>query len=67
MVKVINMLYACERCKKLNPKMEKCDYCNRLVCESCTKSSKRSEKTKKLFICKDCWSNMVRRSKFKSA
>ncbi len=61
------MLQTCERCKKQIPKAEKCDYCNRLMCESCTKSSKRASKIKKLFICKDCWSQMGKRSRFKSS
>jgi hypothetical protein len=61
------MLQTCERCKKQFPKAERCNYCNKLICESCTKSSKRASKVRKLFICKDCWSNMASRTKFKSA
>lgn len=61
------MLQTCERCKRQIPKAEKCNYCARLLCESCTKSSKRASKTRKLFICKDCWCRMELRKKFKSA
>ncbi len=61
------MLQTCERCKKQVAKADRCNYCERLICESCKKSSKRASKTVKLFICKDCWSDMKKRKKFKSA
>lgn len=60
------MLQACERCKKQVAKADRCDYCARLVCESCVKSSRRARRTRKLFICKDCWSDMGKRTRFKS-
>ena len=61
------MLETCERCKRQVPRADTCNYCKRLVCESCKKSAKRASKIKKLFICKDCWSKMESRKKFKSS
>ena len=61
------MLQTCERCKKQTAKAEKCNYCGKLIDESCTKSSKRASKVRKLFICKDCWGKMELRTKFKAA
>ena len=60
------MLHTCERCKKQTHKMDKCKYCSRQVCESCKKSGKRASKTKRVYICKDCWSNLPTRTKFKN-
>ncbi|MDE1832995.1 MAG: hypothetical protein KGH58_01090 [Candidatus Micrarchaeota archaeon] len=57
----------CERCKNEIFKNEKCSYCNRVICFNCVKSSGRFNKTTRLVICKDCWSNMKRRSAFKNA
>lgn len=61
------MLHTCERCKKQTHKLDRCNYCERLMCEDCKKSSKRASKTKLAFICKDCWSDLAKRTKFKSA
>jgi hypothetical protein len=60
------MLFICERCKKEIYKYEACNYCGRKICNDCTKSSARSPKTRRLVICKDCWSNMDRRHAFKT-
>lgn len=59
----------CERCGKEAHYFEYCDYCEpkRRVCRSCQKSSKTASKTLRLVICKDCWSKLERRKKFKSA
>ena len=59
------VMMTCERCGKQSPKLEKCNYCGRLVCRDCTKSSKRL-KVGRLFICKDCWSDMKKRKEYKS-
>jgi hypothetical protein len=56
----------CERCKKEVYKREVCNYCLRKVCESCEKSAQRIRKVTRLVICKDCWSNMPKRSAFKN-
>ena len=56
----------CERCSRDIYKFEKCDYCNRKLCFNCVKSSKRLSKTTRLVICKDCWSKMPTRKKYKS-
>ncbi len=61
------MLQNCERCKRQVAKAERCDSCGKLICESCIKSQKRASKTRKMFICKDCWSSIPARTKFKSA
>jgi hypothetical protein len=56
----------CDRCSRDIYKFEKCDYCNRKLCFNCVKSSKRLSKTTRLVICKDCWSKMPSRKKYKS-
>lgn len=56
----------CERCKKELFRFSGCNYCGRKICDSCMKSSQRTAKTKKLVICKDCWSNMKRRKQYKN-
>ncbi len=56
----------CERCGKEIHKNVSCGYCNKKICYSCLKSSKRVTKVEKAFICKDCWSNMKKRKKYKS-
>lgn len=60
------MILLCERCKKEVYKLEHCNYCNKMICNSCMKSSSRFQKTTRLVICKDCWGNLKRRSAFKS-
>ena len=59
------MTMSCERCKKELYRYIACNYCGRKICESCAKSAQRIAKTKKLVICKDCWSNMTKRKAFK--
>lgn len=56
----------CERCSEQAYLVEKCNYCGRMVCLACEKSAKRSNKTKRYVICKDCWGDLKIRSKFKS-
>jgi hypothetical protein len=60
------MVLLCERCKKEVHILEHCNYCNRMICNSCMKSSSRYKKTTRLVICKDCWGSMKRRDAFKS-
>ena len=60
------MLFVCERCKNETYRYESCNYCSRKICNSCTKSSQRSPKTRRLVICKDCWSKLDRRHAFKT-
>ncbi|MEM4165997.1 MAG: hypothetical protein QW153_00850 [Candidatus Bilamarchaeaceae archaeon] len=59
------MIETCERCGAQSAKLERCDYCNRKLCNTCIKSSKR-KKVGHLRICKDCWGQMDKRKKFKS-
>ena len=56
----------CERCKKEAHYLELDQFCGRKICQDCTKSSKKPQKTKHVVICKDCWSDLDKRSKFKS-
>jgi hypothetical protein len=60
------MLNNCERCKRQVPKADICNYCKKIICETCKKSARRASKIKKLFICKDCWGNLAFRKRFKS-
>ncbi len=56
----------CERCSNEIYKYDVCNYCNRKVCFSCVKSQKKISPTERAYICKDCWSNLKRRKKYKS-
>jgi len=56
----------CERCKDEGYVLEKCNFCNRKICKNCTKSSKNLSKLERSVICKDCWSNMPKRKRYKS-
>jgi len=47
--------------------LEKCEYCNRQVDRRCVKSSRKPIKTVRIVICKDCWSDLKKRSQYKSA
>lgn len=60
------MTFSCERCKREIYKNETCNYCNRKICTKCVKSSNRVQKVTRLVICKDCWSNIRRRTAFKN-
>lgn len=60
------MILLCERCKKEVHRLEHCNYCNRMICNSCMKGSIRIKKTARLVICKDCWGSMKKRGAFKS-
>jgi hypothetical protein len=60
------MPITCERCKNEMFKASKCDYCGRKICNNCIKSSERASKIVRLIICKSCWSNMPKRSAYKS-
>jgi methionyl-tRNA synthetase len=55
----------CARCGNQTAKLDKCDYCNRVICNTCIKSQKR-KKIGHRIICKSCWSNMTKRSMYKS-
>ncbi|MBD3397662.1 hypothetical protein GF412_00815 [Candidatus Micrarchaeota archaeon] len=60
-------ILVCDRCGKKTAKLDTCNYCRKECCVSCVKSSKRVGKGSKAYICKDCWTKMDRRKKFKSA
>ncbi|HID72770.1 TPA: hypothetical protein EYP38_02405 [Candidatus Micrarchaeota archaeon] len=60
------MIKSCERCGTQTAKLETCGYCDRNVCESCIKNSKR-KKIGRRFICKDCWGDMEKRKRYKSS
>jgi len=56
----------CQRCGKEAHSLEPCDYCNRVVCRACIKSTRTVAKTIRRVICKDCWTKLPLRKKFKS-
>jgi len=56
----------CERCGREVHFLEKCEYCNRKICASCVKSSKKLSRVRRIVICKDCWGEMEKRKAFKS-
>ncbi|MBU0592037.1 hypothetical protein KKF81_01575 [Candidatus Micrarchaeota archaeon] len=55
----------CGRCGDQTAKLDKCDYCSRNLCRKCVKSAKR-KKIGRRYICKSCWSNITKRSMYKS-
>ncbi|MEM0094507.1 MAG: hypothetical protein QXF41_00215 [Candidatus Micrarchaeaceae archaeon] len=57
----------CERCGEKIYKYNTCNYCHRKICNNCTKSSRRLNKTTRLVICKDCWTNLSTRRQYKTA
>lgn len=54
----------CGRCGSQTAKLQKCDYCNRSICNDCIKSQKR-KKIGHRYICKSCWGSINKRSRFK--
>jgi len=56
----------CERCSGQEYTLEKCNSCSKMVCESCKKSAKRVKKVTRYVICRDCWTDMKKRAKFKA-
>ena len=56
----------CERCSGQEYTLEKCNSCGKMVCESCKKSAKRVKKVTRYVICKDCWTDLKTRAKFKA-
>ena len=56
----------CERCSGQEYTLEKCNSCSKMVCEACKKSAKRVKKVTRYVICKDCWTDLKKRSKFKA-
>jgi hypothetical protein len=60
-------IMVCERCGKQTAKPEACNYCKKMCCNLCIKSSKRPSRLVRLIICKNCWGNMEKRGKFKRA
>ncbi|MCP4646455.1 MAG: hypothetical protein GY852_01805 [bacterium] len=60
-------IMVCDRCGEQTAKLDDCNYCKKTCCNLCVKSSKRVGKGGKAYICKDCWSRMDKRKRFKSA
>ncbi len=57
----------CERCGSEIYRSDTCNYCSRKICNNCIKNIKKISRIERLIICKDCWSNMKKRGKHKSA
>lgn len=59
-------IFMCERCGKEAHRGEKCNYCNKRLCQACVKSSKTlGNKIVRKVICKDCWGKMDSRMAWK--
>ncbi len=58
----------CQRCSRITWNAAVCNYCGRIVCEHCIKSVKKVKRKDigKLYICKDCWSNLEKRKLFRN-
>ena len=41
--------------------------CGKKLCRGCIKSQKKLHKMERICICKDCWSDMKKRTVFKAA
>ncbi|MGV8176317.1 MAG: hypothetical protein ACP5NX_00770 [Candidatus Bilamarchaeaceae archaeon] len=60
-------MMSCERCGEQTVKLDKCGYCSKMICRKCLKSgNKTHEAKKKRSICKTCWGDIGKRTKFKS-
>lgn len=57
----------CENCGSEMHKKEVCNYCKKNICFDCVKSSRKVSKTMRVVICGRCWSDIDKRSAFKSA
>ena len=57
----------CDRCKNETHFSEKCNFCDRRICRDCLKSQKRLHKLERMTMCKTCWGDLGKRSRFKSA
>ncbi|MCD6549092.1 hypothetical protein J7K41_00030 [Candidatus Micrarchaeota archaeon] len=57
-------ILTCERCGEQVYKVERCDYCGRLICHSCVKSSRKTKDGRRV-ICKDCWTDTQKRKAYK--
>ncbi len=61
------MAMKCQRCGEDAYYLEPCNYCNRIVCRNCQKSSLTASKIDRKVICKDCWGDIKKRRAYKSA
>jgi len=59
--------YVCERCKREMAFIQECGYCSRKICRACEKSSATHSKTSRTAICKGCWTDLRKRTRYKSA
>lgn len=57
----------CDRCGDRIAKRVECTYCSKWVCYHCVKSSKRAYGHDIIHICKDCWTDIPIRRRFKQA
>lgn len=58
------MITTCDRCSDKSAKLFGCEYCERKVCEPCVKSQK-AKKVEHIYICKDCWGDVDKRTDYK--
>ncbi len=58
----------CQRCSRITWTAVVCNYCGKVVCDKCVKTSKRVKRRDiaKLHICKDCWSNLEKRKMYRN-
>ena len=56
----------CERCSALVHKVEKCDHCEKKICNECVKSSRKDKSGVRRLICKDCWGSVKKRKEFQA-
>ncbi|MCC7552675.1 hypothetical protein KO317_03355 [Candidatus Micrarchaeota archaeon] len=56
----------CERCSAVVHKIEKCNYCDRKICHSCAKSSRKDNTGTRRLICKDCWGEVKKRKAYQT-
>lgn len=54
----------CDRCGKETHFLEKCTFCEKMVCRACEHASKNVEKTTRVVICKTCFGDVNKMKKF---
>ena len=58
--------YICELCKRETPYLEVCNYCNKKICRACEKAGATHTKILHTVICRSCWGDLKKRTRWKS-
>jgi len=58
-------IITCARCGNQVHLVDKCNYCDKSVCQTCVKSGRKVKNGKRKVICVSCWSDINKRKKYK--